>query len=873
MSNFHGKWKQYLQEAQQDAKVLRKINVDRIKKEMPQFPNEEVRDYFTRIQDLERNPEYLNPIFPTGLVKWMESLPDSHFPRDGRKRFAKWLGNAVYTHETETMNNLNSVDNPEELQIHNNDIRYISDYLNGSQELPEDLWEKSLNGMYDLATQWHHQLAAGLIGKEELAPGKLNYVGKKVVYKFENGFSIVEVDPTAGERDYTKEEGLRCGWAHDEEEVKEFHKYYDEKGIPRGRRPNLEIRPTINDLDIEGCAMGHCVGGYCDLASSGRVIIYSLRDAKNEPHATIEVTPTTRGQGNSYGTVDQIKGNGNAPPIEKYRPMIKQWLQTTKFEYERSEDYLNILSAQEIKEKLFTGKLEADNERSLARNTEDPEIIKFFLSQILAAGYTFGGTDIARVTKLGAPDIAGTLLRNHNLSEDHRLSLVKINFQLRQPVLGLQMAMLIGARDIGADQNFDPASLSSRIWADLGDELVKGYDDEKLYCMQSLMEVDEVSDSIREDIINHLLSDEYIEGAAKQNPNKLSSQQQPYGAILQAYLFQKSPKPEQVKRLYLAQRNEKFQEVIGQVDRINGYISSSRGMKDDLADEIIKDVKAEERNAFASRNFIDMILNPNLSDSKKIELLNIGPLYSIISLTQPQLSLGGIRYHVSGKSYSRQLYQAAREKKFSKKLVKYMIDAGVFNPQYVNVWVGQRTKLTGKRPAIEYYDEGERQKVLDTVRSRQLQEFESGLFDEDLFEEMNNYFRKKTMTKENFYDNIKEQLNIKEEKGRSRQRGIYKFYCMISYGLLTEADRSRGLDDILADLRALENVTIVTVAIRNQKVSEGKYIAGLAIKFIPTTPGNLNTPENVKARIVRDIKRLENVHSLFKLSTGLIRLE
>jgi len=96
---------------------------------------------------------------------------------------------------------------------------------------------------------------------------------------------------------------------------------------------------------------------------------------------------------------------------------------------------------------------------------------------------------------------------------------------------------------------------------------------------------------------------------------------------------------------------------------------------------------------------------------------------------------------------------------------------------------------------------------------------------------------------------------------------------MISYGLLTESDRSRGLDDILADLRALENVTIVTVAIRNQKVSEGKYIAGLAIKFIPTTPGNLNTPENVKARIVRDIKRLENVQSLFKLSTGLIRLE
>ena len=874
MSSFYSKWRQFLKEAQRDAKILRKINVDRIKKEMPPFPGEEQAEYRKRIDGLERSPEYLNPIFPTGLVDWMESLPDNHFPRDGRKRFAKWLGNAVYKHETETMNNLSSVDNPEELQIHNNDIRYISDYLNGSQEFPEDLWEKSLNGMFDLAVNWPRQLAAGIVGKEELAPGKLNYVGKKVVYKFENGYSMVEVDPKEGERDYTKEEGLRCGWAHDEEEKKEFHKYYDEKGIPYNRRPNLEIRSSINDLDIEGCAMGHCVGGYCDVVSSGRIVIYSLRDPKNEPHATIEVTPTLPlGRTRSRGTVDQIKGNGNAPPIEKYRPMIKQWLQTTDFEYERSEDYLNILSEEEIRERLFTGKLDADTERSLARSTENPEIIKFFLSQILAAGYTFGGTDITRVTKLGAPDLAGTLVRNDNLSEDHRLSLVKINFQLRQPVLGLRMALLIGARGITPNQDFDPASLSSRIWEELGDELTKGYDDEKLYCMQSLMEVDEVSDSIREDIINHLLSDEYIEGAVKQNPNVLSSQQQPYGSILQAYLFQRSPKPEQVKRLYLVQRGDKFVEVIGAIGRINGYIASSRGMTDDLADEIIEDVKAEESYAFMSRNLIDMILNPRISDSKKIELLNIGQLgISIVSLTQPQAGRG-LKYHISGKSYSRQLYEAAREKKFSKKLVKYMIDAGVFNPQYVNVWVGQRTKMTGSRPNIENYDEDRKQDLLNLVRSRQIEEFESGIFDEDLFEEMNNYFRKNMMTKNTFYDNIKEQIGIKEEKGRSRQRGIYKFYCMISYSLTSEPEKSRGLDDILADLRALPNVTIVTVAIRNQKVAEGRYIAGLSIKFIPSTPGDFNTPENVKARIVKDIKRLANVQSLFKLSSGLIRLE
>ncbi len=123
-----------------------------------------------------------------------------------------------------------------------------------------------------------------------------------------------------------------------------------------------------------------------------------------------------------------------------------------------------------------------------------------------------------------------------------------------------------------------------------------------------------------------------------------------------------------------------------------------------------------------------------------------------------------------------------------------------------------------------------------------------------------------------FYKEVERQL-LGEEKGRSRQRGIYKFHCMISYDLVTEGDKARGLDDILADMRALSNVTIVTVAIRNQKVAEGRYIAGLAIKFIPSTPGDMNQPEQTKARIVRDIKRLGNIQSLFKLSTGLTRLE
>jgi hypothetical protein len=44
-------------------------------------------------------------------------------------------------------------------------------------------------------------------------------------------------------------------------------------------------------LKYEGDTMGHCVGGYCPDVQAGKTKIYSLRDAKGEPHVTIEVKP------------------------------------------------------------------------------------------------------------------------------------------------------------------------------------------------------------------------------------------------------------------------------------------------------------------------------------------------------------------------------------------------------------------------------------------------------------------------------------------------------------------------------------------------------------------------------------------------------
>ena len=53
--------------------------------------------------------------------------------------------------------------------------------------------------------------------------------------------------------------------------------------------------PAANELakqlKYEGDTMRHCVGGYCEDVLEGRSRIFSLRDAKGEPHVTIETRP------------------------------------------------------------------------------------------------------------------------------------------------------------------------------------------------------------------------------------------------------------------------------------------------------------------------------------------------------------------------------------------------------------------------------------------------------------------------------------------------------------------------------------------------------------------------------------------------------
>lgn len=70
----------------------------------------------------------------------------------------------------------------------------------------------------------------------------------------------------------------------------------------------------------EGNLMHHCVGGtgYVHSMKQGTSEFYSLRDAKNEPHITVEVRVQ-----DGIRTALQMKGKQNAKAIPKYQPYLR----------------------------------------------------------------------------------------------------------------------------------------------------------------------------------------------------------------------------------------------------------------------------------------------------------------------------------------------------------------------------------------------------------------------------------------------------------------------------------------------------------------------------------------------------------------------
>lgn len=141
--------------------------------------------------------------------------------------------------------------------------------------------------------------------------------------------------------------------------------------------PHPNYKALEDALKYEGDTMGHCVGGYCPDVAEGRSRIFSLRDAKNEPHVTVEVKPAKNkamspsqfyqhrdvppsllkkideaeaaGDLNDIGSlelivetspeyksyldsfppsINQIKGKGNAKPKKDYIPYVQDFVKS-----------------------------------------------------------------------------------------------------------------------------------------------------------------------------------------------------------------------------------------------------------------------------------------------------------------------------------------------------------------------------------------------------------------------------------------------------------------------------------------------------------------------------------------------------------------
>jgi len=129
-----------------------------------------------------------------------------------------------------------------------------------------------------------------------------------------------------------------------------------------GKYEDPAMQFLADALKYEGEVMGHCVGGYCPDVAEGRSRIYSLRDAKGEPHVTIEVEPgrlsgktsledwaqtyeKTHGAGTSaeflanhpeiaeafVPTIKQIKGKANRAPKDEYLPFVQDFVRSGRW--------------------------------------------------------------------------------------------------------------------------------------------------------------------------------------------------------------------------------------------------------------------------------------------------------------------------------------------------------------------------------------------------------------------------------------------------------------------------------------------------------------------------------------------------------------
>jgi hypothetical protein len=295
--------------------------------------------------------------------------------------------------------------------------------------------------------------------------------------EYPEGYKWIELtNPKTVPKDYALPEGMKLDTI-DHPRYGLLHTVSDSKGITQieatdspekallrfYNRKGGEGYKTLEDaLKYEGDTMGHCVGGYCPDVASGRTKIFSLRDKRGEPHVTVEVRPQQHLDYNTWfdkqpeevqnriaqrriqdknhdiyegpeylaarealpPLINQIKGKGNARPIEKYDPYTQDFVKSGKFSevrdlhntglYRPDPDELGILfptdaslqnlrssSRIEMLQRAKQAGLFPEGQNYLSRDEWEDILRKQYLSEQSA--------EAARKTQMGTPPTEGDI--------------------------------------------------------------------------------------------------------------------------------------------------------------------------------------------------------------------------------------------------------------------------------------------------------------------------------------------------------------------------------------------------------------------------------------------------------------------------------
>ena len=141
-------------------------------------------------------------------------------------------------------------------------------------------------------------------------------------------YTVEHADPSIKREANSRKRGI---WKHKNNILISPYKF--EEIDYCGKVYNIEV-DTVKSYVVQNLLAHNCVGGegYKNSITSGAIEIYSLRDQKNDPHATIEMVILQRTDAIRKVPIriEQIQGKGNEEPIDEYKARIKEWFNTLK---------------------------------------------------------------------------------------------------------------------------------------------------------------------------------------------------------------------------------------------------------------------------------------------------------------------------------------------------------------------------------------------------------------------------------------------------------------------------------------------------------------------------------------------------------------